>query len=350
MRTIHDHLWCAVLALAVFATACSGGGKVTGEQFAFLDSLGITVTDQLLLGDTLTMPDIYCGDPSQQSGDIKGVNINTEQYNALITPAGEDFAEEMANWLLLGVRDMGSGVTLAAFYMCSGTGYNVDLMTYDRRGRMLDAISARELHLLWRIDLSNIDNDTVFTLDGHFTLDGNRVTLYRTMGRGVMNFEKGLKGAPIWQQQWQQQYIVNAKGHFVLQGQQVIKEQGPVDQYATLDFKSWDMLVCSLHDPDVMDTWNDYTELVNSTYDPDYQYNPFPWDVAQLYHMNPQRFLRWMGAHRGSGNRLLPQFKLPVSDRPALLEEIGRMEDADARQWLTTIVNNWDDKPLTKHL
>ena len=117
-----------------------------------------------------------------------------------------------------------------------------------------------------------------------------------------------------------------------------------------LDFKSWDMLICSRHDPAVMDVWNDYSELVNSTYDPDYEYNPFPWDISELYKMNPQRFLKWMAAHRGKDNRLLPQFKLPVDERPALLEEIKRLDDSSARQWLTDLVNSWDDKPLTKHL
>jgi len=348
MRKIH--LCSCVLCLALLA-ACSGGGaKVENEQFAFLGDMGITVTDQLLLGDTLMLPDIYCGDPEQRSNDLNGLKINQEQYQKLITPAGDNFVDPMGNWMLLGVRDMGSDVTLAAFYTCSGTGYSVDMMTYDKQGRLLDAINARELHTLWRNDFSDITNDTVFTLDGHFTFNGDRVTLHRKMGRGLMDFDKEVKSAPLWQQEWQQEYIINAKGHFVLQGQSVVKETGNVDQYATLDFKSWDMLVCSLHDTDIMDTWNDYTELVNSTYDPDYKYNPFPWDVAQLYHMNPQRFLRWMGAHRGADNRLLPQFKLLPHDRPALLQEIGRLENAEARQWLTGIVNSWDDKPLTKHL
>ena len=57
-----------------------------------------------------------------------------------------------------------------------------------------------------------------------------------------------------------------------------------------------------------------------------------------------------MAAHRNAGNRLLPCFKMPTHHRPALLEEIARIEDPDARQWLTTLVNSWDDKPLTKHL
>ena len=43
-------------------------------------------------------------------------------------------------------------------------------------------------------------------------------------------------------------------------------------------------------------------------------------------------------------------FKLSPSERPELLSDIGRLEDPDARQWLTSIVNSWDDKPLTKHL
>lgn len=342
--------WGLALTMMLLASCSHGGGKVAGDQYAFLDSLGITVTDKLLLGDSLTLPDVYCGDPNQKVSDLKGEKITNKQYEALVLPAGKDFADDMGNWLLLGVRDMGSGITLAAFYTGSGTGYCVDLMTYDRHGHLLDAMNAREQHLLWRIHLDDITNDTVFTLDGHFTFDGDRVTLHRTMGRCVMDFDGDLKGAPLWQQGWQQQYIINAKGHFVLQGQRVVMEKGDVDQYAALDFKSWDMLVCSLYDPDIMDTWNDYTELVNSTYDPDYQYNPFPWDVAQLYRMNPQRFLRWMAAHRGPGNRLLPCFKLLPTARPALLEEISRLDDPAGRQWLTAIVNSWDDKPLTKHL
>jgi hypothetical protein len=184
-----------------------------------------------------------------------------------------------------------------------------------------------------------------------YTFDGNdRLTLHRTMGKCLMDFKGDLKGEPQWWQQWEQSYVINAKGHFVLLGQQVVAEKGKVDQYAVMDFKTWDMLVCSRHDMDIMDTWNEYSLLVNSTYDPDYQYNPFPWDVVQLYHMNPQRFLTWMAAHRDQGNRLLPLFKLPPRDRPALLKEIGRLDDPAARQLLTALVNNWDDKPLTKHL
>lgn len=348
MRT---SIFCGIFLTLILLVACShGGNKVDNEQFAFLDSMGITVTDRLLLGDSLTLPDIYCGDPDQTLDDLKGEKMSREQYNALVVPAGQDFADEMGNWLLLGVRDVGNGVTLAAFYSCSGTGYSLELMTYDQQGRLLDAINAREQHILWRIHLDDITNDTVFTLDGHFTFEGDRVTLHRKMGRSVMDFNADIKGAPIWEQQWDQQYVINAKGHFVLQGQQVVNEKGEVDRYAALDFKSWDMLVCSLHDPEIMDTWNDYTELVNSTYAPDYQYNPFPWDVAQLYRMNPQRFLRWMAAHRSQGNRLLPCFKLPPNDRPALLQEISKLEDPDGRQWLTNLVNSWDEKPLTKHL
>jgi len=341
----------ALSLLLIAAAACSrGGSKVANSRFAFLDSLHITVDDALILDDSLSLPDIYCGDPGQQNSDLKGVAITDEQYKALIVPAGENFTDDMGNWLLLGVRDMGNGVTLAAFYTCSGTGYSLEMMTYDRTGHLLDAINAREQHLLWRIHLDDATNDTVFTLDGHFTFDGNSITLHRTMGRCVMDFEGDLKGAPIWLQGWQQRYTINPKGHFVLQGQQVVMEKGNVDQYAALDFKSWDMLVCSMHDPGIMDTWNNYTELVNSTYDPDYQYNPFPWDVAQLYRMNPKRFLTWMAMHNAADNRLLPCFKLPPSHRPALLEEISRLEDPVARQRLTHLVNSWDDKPLTKHL
>ena len=343
-------VFCCFALVLILLSSCSHSGTVDNGQFGFLNQAGIDITGDLLLGDSLNLPDIYCGDPDQKVGDLKGKRISHEQYEKFVIPAGDRFADEMANWLLLGIRDVGNGITLAAYYACSGAGYCVDLMTYDREGRLLDAINAREQHLLWRIDLSDATNDTVFTLDGSFSFDGNRVTLHRTMGRCIMDFYGDLKGKPFWQQSWQQQYVINDAGLFVLSGQQVTGESGEVDQYAALDFKSWDMLVCSLHDPGIMDTWNDYTELVNSTYDPDYQYNPFPWDVAQLYQMNPQRFLRWMAAPQHQNNRLLPCFKLPPHDRPALLDEIARLDDPAARQRLTALVNSWDDKPLTKHL
>lgn len=340
-------IWGCIIGL-IMLSACSPGSRdAANGQFAFLNDLGINVNDKLLLADTLKLPDIYCGDPQQKAKNLKGHHLSNDQYTSLVLPAGKSIADAMSNWLLLGVRDMGSGVTLAAYYAGNGIGYCVYLITYDKQGNMLDAINARELHLLWRIDFTDTSNDTVFTLDGQFSFAGDKVTLYRTMGRCIMDFENELKGAPMWQQTWQQDYIINAKGHFVLQGQRIIKEEGVVDEYAALDFKSWDMLVCSMYDPSIMGTWNDYSELVNTTYDPDYKYNPFPWDVAQLYRMNPQRFLNWISAPGNRNNRLMPYFKLNPHDRPALLKEIGRVEDADARRWLTTLVNSWDDKPLT---
>ena len=344
------YIWTIVLCM-VLLTACSNQEKISDSQYSFLDNTGITVTRDLILGDTISMPDVYCGDPQQSVDDLKGWQLDPGQYETLIVPAGPEVADKMSNWLLLGVRDAGAGNTLAAYYACNGMGYCVHLITYDKQGKILDAINARELHLLWRCNLNDPNDDNSFTLDGFITFEKpNRVVLHRTMGRCIMDFNGDLKGKPEWQQEWMQDYIINNQGHFVMHGQRVVNQQGDVDQYAALDFKSWDMLVCSRHDPSIMDTWNDYSELVNSTYDPDYQYNPFPWDIARLYEMNPKRFLSWMAAHRGQDNRLLPQFKLPVDERPALLEEIGRLDDNDARQWLTDLVNNWDDKPLTKHL
>lgn len=348
--TLNRSIWTIALMLTLALAACSGGGKVSNEQFNFLEDLGITINDKLLLGDTLSLPDIYCGDPEQTLDDLKGHHLSQDQYKALVVPAGSNIADAMSNWLLLGVRDMGSGITLAAFYSCNGLGYCVDLATYDKQGHVLDAMNTREMHMLWRVDLSNLKNDTVFTLDTHITFDGDGLTLHRLMGRCVMDFVGEVKGKPMWQQQWDQQYSINAKGHFVLKNQQVVKEQGKIDHYAAMDFKSWDMLVCSQHDSSIMDVWNNFAARVENTYSAEYEFSPFPLDVALLYKMNPQRFLGWMAVHRDQGNKLLRYFKLKPGDRPSLLQEIGRMEEPTARLWLTSLVNSWDDTPLTKHL
>ena len=68
-----------ILSLALLLTACSGGGKADNEQFAFLEELGITVNEKLLLPDTLTLPDIYCGDPEQTADDLKGKRLERNQ-------------------------------------------------------------------------------------------------------------------------------------------------------------------------------------------------------------------------------------------------------------------------------
>lgn len=346
-----NHSICIIILLFTLVLAsCSGGGKVTNEQFSFLGELGITVDDKLTLGDTVGMPDIYCGDPEQTVDDLKGAKLSQEQYQALVLPAGRGIADTMSNWLLLGVRDMGSGITLGAYYAGNGLGYCVNLITYDKRGQVLDAVNTREMHLLWRVNMSDIKNDSVFTLDSYITIDGDALTLHRVMGRCVMDFDKEVKGSPLWQQAWDQRYTINSKGHFILESQQVVSEQGAVDYYAAMDFKSWDMLVCSQHDSGIMDTWNDYVAQIEATYAADYEYNPFPQDVSLLYKMNPQRFLQWMALPANDGRRLQRYFKLPPAERPALLQQIGRLDDQSARQRLTTLVNSWDDKPLTKHL
>lgn len=335
---------------ALVLALCSSCSKPSNEQFGFLERMGISINDNLMLGDSIVMNDIYCGDSSQDDNEVNGKELSGEQYHALIGPAGIDFTDVMSKWILLGVRDVGHGNTLAAYYAGSSIGYCVDLMTYDRQGKLLDAINLRELHMLWRVNLLDPEDNNAFTLDSRVTFNKNSLTLHRLMGACVMDYDEGLKGAPKWQQAWDQSYIINEKGHFVMQRQQVVMEKGEVDYFATMDFKTWDLLACSLHDPSIMNFWNDFEQEVVAAYGPEYTYNPFPLDVLKLYNVNPQRFLTWISAPGNRDNRLLPYFKVPREQRPDLIKEINRLQDPDARLWLTTIVNEWDDTPLTKHL
>ena len=337
------------MLMALVLAACSGGSKVSNEQFAFFNPLDITVNDDMLLGDTLALPDVYCGDPNQQLSDLKGEKLNSQQHEALIVPLGHGFPDTMSDWRLLGVRDMGNGITLGAFYAGNGMGYNVDLITFDKQGHPLDAINARELHIVWRIDFSNPNDNTSFSLDSYITFDGDKLSLHRLMSRCVMDFVNDLKGKPQWQAGWKQDYTINSKGLFVLHGQEATQQQGPVDEYAVMEFKSWDMQVCSLYDTSVMDVWNDYAALIHKSFAPDYPYNPFPQDVAELYKMNPQRFLNWLAQPQNRASSLARYFKMKPSYRSELLHEIANLDDAEARLWLNSLVKSWDDKPLTLH-
>ena len=337
------------LLLAFTLVACSGGNKAHNEQFAFLDQLGINVTDDLLLGDTLTLPDVYCGDPNQKLSDLKGEELNANQYEALIVPVGHGIPDTMSEWRLLGVRDMGNGITLGAFYAGNGIGYNVNLITYDKQGHPLDAINARELHLVWRINLTDLNDDRAFSLDSYITLDGDKMTLHRMMGHCMMDFVNDLKGEPQWQAGWKQNYSVNSKGHFVLHGQETTERQGQVDEYAVMEFRTWDMQACSLYDPSAMDVWNEYAALIQTSFDPEYPYTPFPQDVSELYKMNPQRFLSWLALPQHRTSALARYFKLKPGFRHDMLKEIARIDDPESRLWLNGLVKSWDDKPLTLH-
>ena len=338
-----------ITLLALVLASCFGSKKVSNDQFAFLDHIGITVTEDLLLGDTLSLPDIYCGESNHKPGDLMGEKLNADQHEVLIVPVGHGFPDAMSDWRLLGVRDMGNNITLGAFYAGNGVGYCLHLITFDRQGLPLDAINTREQHIVWRINQSNLDDNNSYSLDSYITFEGQGLTLHRLMGRLIMDYVEDIKGKPEWQIAWQQRYTINAKGHFVLQGQEVVNKQGKVDEYAAMEYRSWDMQVCSLYDPSVMDTWNDFAATVQTSFAADYPYNPFPQDVTELYKKNPQRFLNWLAQPQHRTSLLTQYFKLKPSYRPALLQEIDRINDSEARMWLRNLVGSWDDKPLTKH-
>ncbi len=67
--------------------SCGKDGKVENEQFAFLNKQGITITQKLLLGDTLSLSDIYSGDENQSDNEIDGEKLNPDHYAALILRA-----------------------------------------------------------------------------------------------------------------------------------------------------------------------------------------------------------------------------------------------------------------------
>ena len=81
---------------ALMLMGCSGGARSAGDPFKFLSDLGVNVNEDLILGDSLTLNDIYCGDKGQSSSELPGVELSREQYEALIVPAGRDFISEMS--------------------------------------------------------------------------------------------------------------------------------------------------------------------------------------------------------------------------------------------------------------
>ena len=72
-------------------------------------------------------------------------------------------------------------------------------------------------------------------------------------------------------------------------------------------------------------------------------------EMSSWFELNPQRFLRWMAAHRGADNHLLPHFMNDnvFLDRSVVKAQIDSLPDADDRAWLHSIVTAWK-KPLAQ--
>jgi len=319
----------------------------SSPRVAFLQDLGIDVTDDMVLTHRLTLPDQYITHAEGDSLTLPPmVELTREQYERLIAPAGDAFHADMATWRLMGVRDVDGNHTLVAYYVGSTMGYSVYFMTYDSVGNLCDAIDLRELHVLWPVNHEEAGQCPVRTLDSEVTFAGKRhFTLHRLMGDCDMDYDRDLKGAPQWQLAWDQDYDITDDGLMVLKEQRETSRKGDVDPYAEVIYRSWDLLVASQHDTTIMNVWNGAVQRIEDLYAPDNIYSPLKWNVPKLYNANPQRFLRWMASHRGASNRLLRYATVQPDNRQAVLEQINAIDDADARNWLTRNLMDADTVP-----
>ena len=109
MRT--SFFWGIALFLLLLAS-CNDSRKAYNDKFPFLDSLGITITDQLLLGDTLTLPDVYCGDPNQKMSDLKGWENEISSYFQVTSIPHTVVVDKNGKILRRGLRSEQLGVLL----------------------------------------------------------------------------------------------------------------------------------------------------------------------------------------------------------------------------------------------
>ena len=327
MRIVH------VLSIAMMLTlvACNGNATIqvnhatqVANDFGFLKDMGLNV-DSLVPG--------------------KSQELTRPQYEKLIKPLGVDYEEDMGTTSIVEVRATDDTHTMIEYRQTNGAEPVLILATYDRQGNKCDALRIED-HQVWPVDpemltdnlLREFSREVCFAGDNHFTIKA-------VLRQGVINEMDN----EHWAVRWHQDYDVNADGHFVFKAFEEDSRTGnklDIDETVLANMMLSGMLVQSQVDGGVMDAWNAYIPDAEKQYGGQIKAvkeGYIRMNLSDLYALNPQRFLRWMAAHRGASNHFLPHFE--ISDgfivRADIQAQIDSMPNADDRAWLHAIVDKW---------
>ena len=342
MKMRNLFLLVALMVMPMVACNANGTSNATAESapavaqktndFAFLTRMGIDiepVTEVKRLND---IPETF------------GPMLENEQRELLTTPLGENFVEEMGATNLLAVRDIDGEHTLCFYAIHTGDGCDAAMATYDAQGKPCDAMYIRGCHRMWPVNPETYEGNLMREVIHEVEFNGKRhFNITYSFQELVYDPQTDTRNAPQWTVKWHQDYDIDKDCHFVLKEQKEDTRQGnksAIDEVVYMNMRLTTFAEQSVSDPRVMDLynkaipeWEQFYKSVGLSY--------IDMDINSLFDANPTRFLRWMAAHRGNDNHILPYFKRGEHwYGPSVTEHLGAL-DADARQYFSTIVNAW---------
>ena len=214
--------------------------------------------------------------------------LTRPQYEVLVKSLGTDYEEDMGDTGILAVHPVGDDHAVVLYRQTNGTGGRLLIATYDHDGRPCDAMNFEDKNV-WPVNPETFEGGLVREYNMTLQFAGNNhFAIHSVLREGVLDHMDN----EHWAVRWHQDYDITPDGVIIFKE---IKEDGRSGSVT---------------------------------------------DVDAIVLANPQRFLRWMAAHRGADNHLLPHFKADgvFLDVNKVKAQIDSLPHAGDRAWLHDMV------------
>lgn len=268
--------------------------------------------------------------------------LSRPQYEVLVKSLGTDYEEDMGDTGILAVHPVGDDHAVVLYRQTNGTGGRLLIATYDHDGRPCDAMNFEDKNV-WPVNPETFEGGLVREYNRTLQFAGNNhFAIHSVLREGVLDHMDN----EHWAVRWHQDYDINPDGIFIFKE---IKEDGrsgsvtDVDAIVLANMRLTSMGVQSRVDSGVMDAWNRFVPDSEQEYGgraKALEMGYIRMELSGWFELNPQRFLRWMAAHRGADNHLLPHFKADgvFLDVNKVKAQIDSLPHAGDRAWLHDMV------------
>lgn len=312
-----------------------------GESIQFLDDMGVASTQLDRLGDNLelTLNETF-------------YSLTEDQRVKLLNDIYHFDGETEGVQSIIGVKSLPNGHTLVLFHNEYGDMNTQEIAIYDKSGKMTDHLETGTAlidNLLDADDGMTAGTSLHNAVKYKFIADsGLELEREYYQYEWVDNNGNFVPGRTLWKLQKTYKYRINPDGKILFVDIET-KKEGDIDRQELLVDEIGDLQMRPASDVRRLDEANllaarpDVKKDIESDGSGQWQMTSLLWGI---FNENPQALLTWLANHRDkTNNRLLGLFESLFSNgvinKSRLVEEINKMKDQDARQYLDTLTAQW---------
>lgn len=338
----------SLLALAALCCSCGHGkrsdeaqkaiAEAKTEGIAFLREMGIDAS-QVVVDSVINV----WGDQEQRPM----IPLSEKQVVALLkdVPAA-GLADSPVAPKIVAVHPMRNDHTLVAYWMEGGDGYGILMVTYDKSGKVKDAISTGSWSQV--NDYSMVDGGMgdVLTDSTICHLGGDSIVLDRKVSRLPVAGDK--QGPAIWTVERSYVYAMADDGTLDVQAMKTVRQTGkPVDGDPSLTV-FFDLADLDRYPQTGKGQMERLDQLASAIKPETSEFMDLTHSASLMFETNRERFLLWIANHRQ--NHVMPVFEAVFSkgfvEKNELYQAIKVIKDARAKQYLEQVTAQWGPKEL----